>query len=541
MRKHLPYLVAIILFGSFLIASIFTTGWHSSHDGVYHILRTEEALRMLKLGHFPLRWAGHIDQGFGIPLFNFIYPLPYYFTAVISYAIGSVWAVKTLMITSYLFGGIGMYCLFAKKDRWLATGLALIYLMTPYQFLNFFVRGALGEIVALGLMPWALYSFELLREGKSKLTWYHPLPLALLFLAHNFLGILFAIFLVGYSFFLKSNRSKVWFSLLLSLGLSTFFLLPMIMERSYLYSLDNQFFTFRFDQHFVYAKQLLYGKWDYWYSVPGPVDGMSFQLGIGQIILSLLGILAILYRQPRSWSSLYLIFAYLGSIFLMTGRSFWVWDKISILQTIQFPWRLLFMTTILTPVLGYSFLALFKSRKLQLLALSLILVLSFVNIRNYRRPIKHFSESEYTDLYLLNLGKTTTTFRTEILPKWSVPDERYKTEELLVNSGNMTIDSLSHDALSLTTTIHNKPDESQGRVTILRNFYPGWVATMDGKTKLELTPTDEGMITLLPELGIHTYEIKMKSTPIELLANFVSIISLLALGFLWKKNRSTKS
>lgn len=541
MRKHLPYLAAIVVFGAFLIASIFTTGWHSSHDGVYHILRTEEAWKMLRLGHFPLRWAGHIDQGFGIPLFNFIYPLPYYITAIFSAFIGSVWAVKTVMIASYLLGGLGIYALFAKKDKVLATGLALIYLMTPYQFLNFFVRGALGEIVALGLMPWALYAFESLKDGKSKLTWYHPLPLALTFLAHNFLGILFAIFLLGYSLFAKVHKSKLWLSLLLSLGLASFFLLPMIMERGYLYSLDNQFFTFRFDQHFVYVKQLLYGKWDYWYSLPGPDDGMSFQLGIGQLILSLLGILTILSRKPRTWSSLYLIIAYAGSIFLMTGRSFWVWEKIAILQTIQFPWRLLFMTTVLTPVLGYSFLALFKSRKLQLLVLSLILVLSFVNIRNYRRPIKHFSESEYTDLYLLNVGKTTTTFRTEILPKWSVPDERYKTEEVLVNSGNMTIDALTHDALGLTLTIHNKPDSSPGRITILRNYYPGWVATMDGKTKIELVPTDEGMISMLPQLGIHTYEIRMKSTSTEIIANLVSIIALLSLGVLWKKNQKRKS
>jgi len=541
MKKHLPFLLIIIFFGAYLISSIFTPGWHTSHDGVYHILRTEEALRMLKLGHFPLRWAGHIDQGFGIPLFNFIYPLPYYFTALLSALVGSVWAVKAVMIASYLLGGLGIYTLLAKKDRVLATGLSLIYLMTPYQFLNFFVRGALGEIVALGLMPWALYTFELLKDGKSKLTWYHPIPLALVFLAHNFLGILFAVFLLGYSFFLKVNRQKVWLSLLLSFGLATFFLLPMFAERDYLYSLDNQFFTFRFDQHFVYAKQLLYGKWDYWYSVPGPVDGMSFQLGIAQIILSGLGILAILSRDHRSWSSLYLIIAYLGSVFLMTGRSFWVWDKISILQTIQFPWRLLFMTTILSPVLGFYFLSLIKSRKILVLVLSFILILSFVNIRNYRRPMKHFSESEYTDLYLLNLGKTTTTFRTEILPKWSVPDERYKTEELLVNSGNMTIDALKHDALIITTTINNKPNESEGRVTLLRNFYPGWVATMDEKTNIELTPTDEGMISLSPQLGIHTYEIRMTSTPIEKLANFVSIISLLALGFIWKKNRNTKN
>jgi len=536
MKKHIFPIILIILVGALLISSIFHSGWYTSHDGVYHILRTEEALRMLKLGQFPLRWAGTLDQGFGIPLFNFVYPLPYYFSAVFSYFVGAVWAVKSVIIISYLLGGLGIYFLFSHKSRFTGIAFALIYLMTPYQFLNVFVRGALGEIMAMGLMPWVLLSFNSLVAKKSTFKWYHPLPMTLLLLAHNFLGIIFAVFLVGYALFQKENKRQIFISILYSFGLATFFLFPMIMERNNLYSLDRQFFTFRFDQHFVYVKQLLYSKWDYWYSVPGDSDGMSFQLGFAQIVLSGLGILAIIFNQKRSLSNLYLILAYFGSILLMTSRSFILWDKIAILQTVQFPWRLLFMTAILSPLLGFIFILRLKSRHLRIIFLCGVLALSFWNIRNYRRPMKQFTESEYTDLYLLNLGKTTTTFRTEILPKWSVPDERYKSEEILVNSGNMTIDSLTFDPLKIDLTINNKPDQNIGKLTILRNYYPGWIAIVDGKTRLELKPTDEGMIALEPQLGIHSYTVKMSSTTTEKIANFISLASLIGLGIIWRKN-----
>lgn len=540
LSKYLWHL-ALITIGLFLVSAIFRTGWYASHDGIFHIYRTEEALNMLKLGEFPLRWAGNFDQGFGIPLFTFVYPLPYYITSIISYFTSSIIAVKILTVLAYLLGGLGIFQLFKKKGDMLAFALALIYLMTPYQFLNVFVRGALGEILALGLMPWVLYSFSLIVEDKSRLKWYHPIPLALLLIAHNFLGILFSVFLIGYLFFQKNQKSQAIINLLISFGLAAFFLIPMIGEKNILYSYIHPDLNFRFDQHFVYFKQLIYSKWDYWYSLPGPDDGMSFQLGFTQMILAGLGIIYAIFNRKRTKLDIYLIVAYLGSIFLMLSRSYPIWHAVTILQSIQFPWRFLFMPAILTPLLAFPVLLSISKKKYFPYLLLVIIIFNFGNVRNYRRPIKFFDLTEYTDLYRLYYNKTSTTFRTEILPKWSVPSERYKSEELLVNSGNMIIDSLTTDPLSVVTTINNKPDESEGRVTILRNYYPGWTATMDGKKKIELTPTDEGMIYLRPELGVHKYVIKIGNTPLEQFANLISLSSLFTLGYIWKRNQKSKN
>ncbi len=284
----------------------------------------------------------------------------------------------------------------------------------------------------------------------------------------------------------------------------------------------------------------MYGKWDYWYSVPGDNDGLSFQLGLAQIVVAGVGVGSILLNRKRSWAQIYLIVAYFGSLFLMTARSYYIWDKIKILQTVQFPWRLLFMPAILTPLLGLQFLLLFRNRRLANLVLAGVLALGFWNIRNYRRPIRYLDMTEFTDLYRLYYNKTSTTFRTEILPKWSVPNERYKSDEILVNSGNMTIDNLSYDPLSLEVTLHNKPDSAEGRVTILRNFYPGWKLTLDGQQSVELVPTPEGMLSFIPELGIHSYRLRMQNTPLERAANALSLFSITSLGYLWWSHRRTR-
>jgi hypothetical protein len=534
MKRLIPYLL-IIVAGVFLAASLLHGGWYTSHDGVYHVLRTEEATKMLKLGEFPFRWAGSLDQGFGIPLFTFVYPGPYYLTAALNLVhVPAPIAVKTVTMIMYLVGGLGIYQLFAKKDRYLALGLALIYLMTPYQFLNIFVRGALGEIVALGLMPWCLVALGNIFTRKiDRLTWYDSLPFAGLLLAHNFLGILFGIFLAGYVLFQPRRKRTAWLSLLLGFGLAAFFLIPMVMERGLLYSFSHLDLTFRFDQHFVYLKQFIYSKWDYWYSVPGPDDGMSFQLGFAQMALVALGSLSIIWQKKRSLADLYLLLAYFGSIFLMLDRSLFIWKWIPILQTVQFPWRFLFMTTLLTPLFGFHFFSRLKSERLKYGLLILVLILGFANIRNYRRPMKFLTTSEYTDLYLLNVGQNTTTFRTEILPKWVTPKERFKSEELLINHGNMVIDSLKFDALHVDLQINNKGGDDVGVMTINRNYFPSWAVSIDHKASFPLGYTPEGMLELRPALGVHTYHVYVKSTGVEQLADWISLASLVVIGGIW--------
>lgn len=541
LKRHLPILV-ILLTGVVLIAALFNPGYFASHDGIFHIYRTEEALSMLKLGEFPLRWAGNFDQGFGIPLFTFIYPLPYYLSSIISYVVGSIWAVKIVIFLSYLLGGVGVYFLFnaPKQKSLLPLTLSLIYLMTPYQFLNIFVRGAMGEVLALGLIPWVLVSFKHLAQS-NKLRWYHPIPLGLLLIAHNFLGILFAVFLVGYLLFFIANKKHAFISLLLSFGLAAFFIIPMVTQKGDLYSTLHPDLNFRYDQHFVKLNQFFYGKWDYWYSMPpDKEDGMTFQLGVAQIVLAISGILYTLYllvsKKRVPVLQIYLIVAYIGSLFLMHAKSAFIWEMIPLLKSIQFPWRFLFMPAILTPLLAAPFLLSLSKKKFFPLLLLGILVLNFINVRNYRRPIKFFDLTEYTDLYRLYYNKTSTTFRSEILPRWNVLNERYKSDELLINSGNMTLDSLSFNPLHISFTLNNKPDPSTSRVTLLRNYYPAWQLVMDNKTKLPLSPTEEGMITFEPPQGIHSYVLRMGSTTIELVSNVISLISLIGLVVIWRKS-----
>jgi hypothetical protein len=379
----------IVLVAVFLSRSLWLSEWFSSHDGLLHIIRSQEMFSMLKQGFFPVRWALGLDNGFGVPIFNYIYPGPYYIVAGLMFLGFSVTvATKILIITSYVLGGVSFFVVFRKKNKWLAVIAALLYLNTPYQYLDIFVRNALGEIAVLGLMPLVWLMFNDIKERKT-FKFYHPLPLFLLLISHSFLGILFLFFLVAYFIWQKMMGANIWRCLLIALGLAAFFLIPMVFEKNLIISGKTSSYTFNYEEHFVYPIQLLYGKWDYWYSNPGPDDGMSFQLGVTNILILIIGLVLLLVKKIR-WNKelvfYYLVFAF--TIFLILPISKVVWSNIRVLQVMQFPWRFLFLTTFLVPLIFIKIFGSVKNKTWTILVAVLLLSVSFYNTRNYRRPME---------------------------------------------------------------------------------------------------------------------------------------------------------
>src|SRR3989338_9361932 len=95
--------------GVFLTSSVPHT-----HDGVVHFARMWAYYKALIDGQLPVRWAGDLNYGYGLPLFNFIYQLPYLLSSLFIYiGFGLVSTFKIVLVLSYVLSGIGMF-LFGK-------------------------------------------------------------------------------------------------------------------------------------------------------------------------------------------------------------------------------------------------------------------------------------------------------------------------------------------------------------------------------------------------------------------------------------------
>lgn len=290
-------------------------GMFRVHDYV-HGARIAEISRGLQSGHFPVRWSENFGYGYGMPLFNFYAPLPYYLGSIVYWLTGDiVVSVKSLFLIIQIGTVIGGYCVGKHISRTHLGGLvgAATLGFIPYRAVNMFVRGALSESFAMMGVVWILLgligilysfnpshthtnltSFKEVRDFILQKKWF-LLSLCvgslIVLLSHNLSALLtfglVAFFLVTWllSTIFKGAYSSVIKSIIagcavvMSTLLSSFYILPMFFEKSHIRTdvfLDG-YFDYRL--HFLYIRQFFDPTWGYGGSTYGPDDDISFFLG----------------------------------------------------------------------------------------------------------------------------------------------------------------------------------------------------------------------------------------------------------------------
>src|SRR3989344_7446896 len=129
-------------------------GFYEPHD-LHHIADIFQMYKALASGQIPPRLGPDYLWGFGYPLFNLYYVLPFYlgaaFYALTKSLTGSFEFVFAFSLVVSIFG---MYLLLREFFGKIAsfTG-SILYLYTPYRAVQIYVRGAMGEAFAMALLP----------------------------------------------------------------------------------------------------------------------------------------------------------------------------------------------------------------------------------------------------------------------------------------------------------------------------------------------------------------------------------------------------
>ncbi len=112
MKKYFfPLPILIVLIFSILAGwSLLKPGLPPTHDGEYHVIRFYEFDKSLRDGNLFPRWAPDLNRGFGVPLFNYVYPLPNYLASFLHLlGISFIDAFKLNMFLACLVGGLFFY------------------------------------------------------------------------------------------------------------------------------------------------------------------------------------------------------------------------------------------------------------------------------------------------------------------------------------------------------------------------------------------------------------------------------------------------
>lgn len=509
MKTRIVFL--LLLFVSIAaVLPLLRPGFIPTHDGEYHLIRFYEFETMLRSGYWFPRWAPGLNSGYGLPLFNFHYPLPNYI-GVFFHFLG--WSLtdsfKLALAVGYLAAGFFCYVWLSKIfGKFSGTVGTIAFLFIPYWFVELYVRGSIGEVI---FMAWFMLVLASSERGKGIFV---SLATAGMILSHNILSVVFFPIVVIY---LLMRRWRYLGYMLLGLGLSAYFWIPAILERTDMVGLN----VVNFREHYPELSQLLIPSWGTNFSRVGVPDGeMSQQLGVMAVVAAILAFVCTMFEKTQ-WLKILAsggLLLLLCIVLLMQTITLPLWEFFSVLQFVQYPWRVL---AVVMPLTGF-FVAYvtyrIRSRWVAVGLAILCVVFSFP----YMKPVTYgprddsyyLSRREFTD-GTSSIGNSFST----VWSPWKSSRAVYPVE---VVRGKGTITVQAQTPLSVRVVGDIKKDAV---VRVNRLYFPGWVVLID-KNKQPIDYKEDGTISFQVSKGVRTVEVLFTETPVRVGADLISIASL---------------
>lgn len=528
-----------------ILYPVLRPGFFSFHDET-HMVDVYEMIRSLQLGGFPPRFAPDFNFNLGHPYFNFYYHLPFYITTIFYYATHSMTESYKLMLgLSVILSASGFY--FFLKNHFSKTASVfgtLVYLLSPYFAVDLYVRGAPGEMYVLALFPWAGYTlYKYLKTPDSVNLAFSAITIFLLSISHNVLlpFIYSLIFLYGltnlyiFKSSLKSFTKIIW-PFVIGVMLGAYYIIPALTEVQYISTYEQ----INIADHFPFIKQLIIPHWGYGPSIWGFLDDISFDIGSVNLALLLVSFLIFKFAKKEFKILLGFFWIIFGlAVILMNVRTLFFWESIRFLRLVQFPWRMLILTTISTSFIAALSIEVFTEKfKKYKTAFLLIIFASLIglNIWHYHpSEYKEISDQKYLDLYFANQSFTPNyargiplspeylNFTEDFIPPtiWQtkrptdiLPKAEYATGSAYFEPGEVYTDSMNYQ-IDYSVTEDN-------RIVVSKAYFPGWTAISNGQ-KMNIEPYSEyGLIAIPVSAGKGHIDLSFEDTPIRITANLIS-------------------
>ncbi len=492
----------------------FHKGYFSTDDGEWAVVRLTEMVRELRDYQFPPRWSYYLNHGYGYPLFLFTYPLPFYAGSIIRlFGLSYISIIKLLFVASVFLGTTGMYY-FTRKywHTYAALTCAVLYLVAPYKLINLYQRGSIGEVMVMAVVPWLLWAWDLWVGGKKPAGLIVTLLLTFTILSHNIGGLLFTAYFIAYIvFFLKKkNFLKNIYPVFQGLLLSSFFWLPALVEKKYIY-LDK--FTLADKAvHFASISELI---------MPITISSVKPTLFLGSMHLLAVLVAIYLFISGRFKNNIIIplnIIIFILSIFMVLPVSRPIWN-VGLLSSIDFPWRVLMISAFSMSILGGAATVFIKNNILKVIILFFILFLNIPFIATKNRFIRPDSYYETND--------ATTTSKDELTPIW-VNEKPTNRPAVQVLSADGQIENIFQNSRSISFSGEFSKNE---KIIINLLYYPGWSFWIDGVSTVIAPSPKTGLISMNIQRGWHKVEGKFLSTPIRYFADLLSLAGLLSIIF----------
>jgi len=551
MKKNLLYLLVVVILAVPAFVSILRPGFFPMQDDM-QVFRLQQMDKCIKDLQIPCRWVPDAGYQYGYPQFNFYAPLVYYFgEGVHLLGFQFIDTVKIIIITGFVLGALAMFILAREFfGGWPAVIASVLYIYAPFKAQEIYVRGALSEFWASIFFPLILWAaYKLIKKGAKKYLFWTSVGIGGLFLTHNLLSILFLPILVVWIIFwilAEKKRASGWriiLGILLGLGLSMFFVLPLIFEMKYVHieTLLGGYFDYR--QHFVTLKELFFSNnWGYGSSVLGPNDDLSLSTGIVHWVMGLISIILAIFTFKKNRKFSILLFG-LGSItlfvlFLTHERSSFIWSIVTPLRWLQFPWRFLAVSVFLLSFMSAGAVNLSGKFKYILGGVAIVAVLILHS--SFFKPVSWLNITDSEKLSGASWEKELTASIFDYLPIYAELPPNSKAPalpEFLKGTGEFKNYFKGSDLQTGELSV-----KETARIRLPIFDFPGMTVYLNGK-KIDHVNNDcsgekdcLGLVSFDASKGQYSFEVKLQNTPIRTIGNLMTLVSFFVLLVLLKKD-----
>ena len=505
-----------------------------SHDLTFHLNRFVGLANAFEEGQILPKIYPYANYGFGYasPLFYcdlFLYP----FGILYHFGLSAIWCYKLCILFYTTLGNIFVYLIIKKEtnDRKLSLLATFLYLTCNYHLMNIFIRGALGEVVAMTFVPLVLYAIYKILVKHEDCFIFLGISFSLLVQSHLISSLLYGIFFFwmivvfiimnrkDFSLIKKTIITIIKGTILASL-LCAWYLLPMLEQ------MHSQTFWLSVNSQYNNISSTIQSVGDVFNSL-----SYKFTPSIGALfILFSLGYIFVKKNRYITIIVVYTLMCYLIILGILPGE---------LLNVMQFYFRLYIVIFPLTIIVSIYVLKDFKYRNI-LIIISSIFLLSNVVITN----IKMINDGEY---YLNNNAtvdeiNSVTNFKynldynhdelggAEYLPYTEYMN--YKDDSLAIkflDKNNAMIDYIYEYDKHFTSIEFTCDNQEDVELLLPLSYYKGYKAyefiEKEYKTIDVSSDKKYKLVELYSSKGSHTYKVTYEGTVVQKATLLISTLS----------------
>ncbi|HAP6118428.1 YfhO family protein [Enterococcus faecium] len=493
------------------------------YDTAFHINR---ALSLESIFSSPINFETF--RSYGMQVNNFypwltLYPL-FLLIKFTNLAIGYnlflyIVTLITLFICHYVMYEI-------TKKHVTSPFFAIIYTTSSFRSVEIFLRGAMGELLAMSILPLILLGFIKLYDSKKESWVMLAISMTLLIYTHV-LSVAMTMVMIIIALIIQFYRKKkieifliikLIKAAIVTLLLSLAFIGPMI-EQTLYQDLNRPYVDILQKRAIYLGKEFLIGS----------IDSELLSFGIGLTLLICLIILTFNFKKLGILSKITYIMGII-SILLCTKIFPWFALQNTPLNIIQAPWRFMIFSTLF---ISFS-VSLFISPQLEKFSYTrrrnfILLLILAISILNYSSVVNMVKEMNFQGTY----SNEQMENKLEEFENFDYVPIGYKKDQLLLKNHQVTEDgqviysSFSPNKDEITFTLKS----SKGKTIVLPVFrYKGLTVTVNSKNATVLKQGGP-FVTVKSESGINKVTIRYSYTFFSKISLFISIITLIVLLF----------